>query len=279
MLDRLLAADPRYVVHELLTRDWEALSSRDVAAELARFDLHRVGQLPLFENVLELSTPAGARGELRGLDEREREAAKDVAVGRFLRRDVFVRGAPMLDAAGSRALFAETPFGATTRAPPPEVTLPHHTLRFSGPVYAPLLDALGRRAAPLLELAATEPELASLPMASVLEAARNLINAGVAAPFAERVEGTWELEAAAPDDDGAWTCALAHDRRALAAIDDAEGAPRITLASRPLGAAVTLPRRTMRARSRRCSRSAAPSRSRAGSPDLVKLGVVRRTRG
>lgn len=277
MIDVLLVADPRYVVHELLTRDWEAFSSSDVADELARVDLHRVGQLPLWENVLELATPAGALDGLRGLGERDLEAKKDAAVGRLLRRDVFVRGAPRLDAAGSRAFFAETPFGATTRAPASEVSLPHHTLTFSGSVYAPLLDALGRRAAPLIDLARTEPELASLPIASVLEAARNLVIAGVAAPFVERVDGIWELEAAAPDDDGAWTVDLAHDRRALAAVDDPQGATRVTLASRALGAGVTLSKDDARALASLLALRG-PVALEGRLADLVKLGVVRRVR-
>ena len=72
---------PAYVVHETMHAHWVPMYFADLARELAKADLHFVGQLPLHLNYRDLAVPEGVADALIQVTDRaEFEGLKDYAL-------------------------------------------------------------------------------------------------------------------------------------------------------------------------------------------------------
>lgn len=101
MAERFLADmqshDPAYVVHELLTPQWDPLAFADVFADMSAVGLGYVGDALLLENVEEHALLPAIYEEIQTVsDPLLRETTKDLLQNRFFRRDVYARNPPTI---------------------------------------------------------------------------------------------------------------------------------------------------------------------------------------
>ena len=145
-----------YAAHEYFVADWHPMYFADVAREAGEHGLCFAGQLPLYRAVPELVVPRSLTNVLARVKDRMAfETLADFATNAFFRHDLFVGGAARLDGATRRAWAETTPFGTLVPAEEikREVRLPHHTLRYDGPIFDALVARLAERRANVNELA------------------------------------------------------------------------------------------------------------------------------
>ncbi len=174
---------PAYVVHETMHAHWVPMYFADLARELAKADLHFVGQLPLHLNYRDLAVPEGVADALIQVTDRaEFEGLKDYALNEFFRCDVYVKGrAPRSDLV-TDAYLDSTPMGAVDDGPRREVKLAHHTLHFNGEIFDVMLPLFTQRAWSVDELVKV-PELARFEPSRVRAAVLQLTLANQLAPM------------------------------------------------------------------------------------------------
>jgi SAM-dependent methyltransferase len=190
MLATMTEMGSSYVVHEYLQPHWHPLYFADVATEMAREELHFIGQLPLHLNYRDLSLSASLLPLFEGVRDRLAfEALKDVARNEFFRRDVYVKGrAPRSDEV-TRAYLETTPFGtlgaeATLSR---EVHLGGPVLRFEGALFETLIPLLASGAT-TVEALSKRPDLAVFGDATLRSAMQQLLLGGLVAPMRRSTE-------------------------------------------------------------------------------------------
>jgi SAM-dependent methyltransferase len=95
LLARFRAADPHYLVHELLTPHGGPLDFREVASDMARGGLHYIGSADPAESCPRSALPRGCRDSIDNVaDPLERETLRDIVVNRFFRFDLSRRPGP-----------------------------------------------------------------------------------------------------------------------------------------------------------------------------------------
>ena len=233
ILERMRSADPRYVAHEFLGPDWQAMPFADVQSEMAEIGLEFAADAQIVENLLEHVLPAPLVAHVRRQDGRlSQEMAKDFASNRFFRSDVYVRPAGEDDAAGG-APVSDVLLGLekTPQELPDTVDLPDRQVTLTGERPARLRDALAFRAKSVAEIRAL-PEFSAVDetgvpgLVTLMTAGRALI------PFARR--GTQEAPAPA----GPIRVCPPLNRKLLNAIDR-PGSP-VVLASPTAGTGVSV---------------------------------------
>lgn len=173
----------QYVVHEYMHAHWVPMYFSELAREMAAADLYFVGQLPLHLNYRDLAVPASLAAALADVGDRITfETLKDYALNEFFRCDVYVKGkAPRSDLV-TAAYFDDTPFGVAEAPLRREVRLPHHTLKFVGPIFDALFPALSAGPCSVVELA-RRPELLDHEVSRIRDAVVRLTLAGQLVPM------------------------------------------------------------------------------------------------
>lgn len=185
LVDRLVAADPRYVAHEYLNEHWTAFDAAAVIGMFAELGLGHAGRMSFHHNHLALCVPPRFGPQFTGLDAAGIESLKDFYINTTFRWDLF-SASPRQDwTPAERAAAADLWF----RKASPRATLPH-TVKFgtvevgiAGPPHEELLAVMGDRGWTLAELLDAR-ELAAFTPASIIEA----IDLGVATALF-RVDG------------------------------------------------------------------------------------------
>ena len=182
--DRLKKLPSSYLAHELLTRDWQAFSFIDVAAELSEAKLTYVGSAHLTDHVDRVNFTEEQRGFLATLtDPLLGETTRDMIIGRQFRRDIYVKGVASLRPASAHERWLDTRFALTTPADEVELTFDTAlgTLQLRPEVYKPVIDILDRgpmTVRKLIEL----PPAAKLEWGGLIDAIRVLVGRGVLQP-------------------------------------------------------------------------------------------------
>jgi SAM-dependent methyltransferase len=184
MLATMEAQGLPYIVHEYLHAHWVPMYFAQVAWEMAQNDLHFVGELPLHLNFRDLAIPPALAKLFENVTDRATfESLKDFALNTFLRKDIYVKGAPRRSAAATDAYFDSTAFGLlSTRPIERKVSLPHAPLRLEGAAYDALFAALAAGAATVKELA-ERPGLAGLGASKVRSSLLRALLADYATPM------------------------------------------------------------------------------------------------
>ncbi len=184
MLAEVLKKDVSYVLHEHFNDDSTALAFADVARDLARGDLHFVGQIPHHLNYRDLAVPASVLPVFEGADRAWFESLKDYATNAFFRRDVYQKGSRAPAPAALATYLDDGAFGTVSPAGdvPRSVELSHCTMTFSGTIFDALIEALGD-APTTVDTLLANPGLASFGRPRVHDALRNLLVSGVVAPM------------------------------------------------------------------------------------------------
>jgi SAM-dependent methyltransferase len=159
-IERLKKTSRAYLAHELLTRDWEAFSFGDVAAELAEAKLAYVGSAYLTDGVDRVNFTEEQQAFLASLDDPVlREETRDMLLGRQFRRDVFAKGAMAASEARLRAAWLDTRFAMTSPLGDVDMTFdtPVGKLQLRADVHGALIDLLRRGPITLREAIAQLP--------------------------------------------------------------------------------------------------------------------------
>src|SRR5262249_36874337 len=203
-LERLRKLPTSYLAHELLTRDWQAFSFADVAAELAEAKLRYLGTAHLMDHVDRVNFTEKERGLLAEIgDPLIEETVRDMIIGRQFRRDIFVKGFTPLEPLPARERWLQTRF--VLSSPSEEVQLTFETtlgtLALRPDVYQPVIDALADGPITLRELIERMPG-SKLEWGSLTDAIKVLIGRGELQPAlpaeneSERVTTTQAFNAA-----------------------------------------------------------------------------------
>jgi len=199
MLEKMTRLGMSYVAHEYLHAHWAPFYFAQIAAEMAAGGLFFVGQLPLYLNYKDLAVPPPLAPVFAPISDRIAfESLKDFAINESFRRDVFVKGHPPRSETALRTYLEETLFGGTLAGGslPREVTLPHQTLKFAGPIFDSLLPVLEKEAASVDTLA-TRSELSAFERPRIVDAVTRLALAEVIVP---RIRAASSLAAPASAD-------------------------------------------------------------------------------
>jgi SAM-dependent methyltransferase len=160
-MERFKKLPPSYLAHELLTRDWEAFSFGDVAAELAEAKLVYVGSAYLTDGVDRVNFEEAQQKFLATLDDPIlREETGDMLLGRQFRRDVFAKGIPEASPATLYARWLDTRFAMTTAAADFDMTFETAVgkLQLRSEVHGPLIELLQDGPITLRELVERLPQ-------------------------------------------------------------------------------------------------------------------------
>jgi hypothetical protein len=179
-LERLKSLPRTYLAHELLTRDWQAFTFGDVAAELAEAKLVYLGSAYLTDGVDRVNFDEAQQKFLAALDDPVlREETRDMLLGRQFRRDVFAKGIPEASAASLHARWLDTRFVMTTTAADFDMTFETAVgkLQLRADVHGPLIDLLHQGPVVLRELIARLPEHPS-NLSSITDILKILIGRG-----------------------------------------------------------------------------------------------------
>ena len=105
---------PAYLAHELLTRDWEAFSFSEVAADLAEAKLVYAASAYLTDSVDRVNYTDVQHKFVAGLENPAlQEDTRDMLLGRQFRRDVFAKGAAATNPIRLRSRWLDTRFVMT----------------------------------------------------------------------------------------------------------------------------------------------------------------------
>ncbi len=145
-IERLKKTPRDYLAHELLPRDWEALSFGDVARDLADAKLVYVGSAYLTNSVDRVNFTEEQQNFLKSLsDPILAEVTRDMILARQFRRDIFVKGLVPLAETQARTHWLNTRFAMTTPGNIFDMTFDTALgkLQLRPDIYAPMLEILG----------------------------------------------------------------------------------------------------------------------------------------
>jgi SAM-dependent methyltransferase len=203
-LDRLRKLPPSYLVHELMTRDWQAFSFVDLAQELAAAKLTFLGSAHLTDHVDRVNFTEEQQELLAQIaDPLINETARDMIVGRQFRRDVFAKGLTLLAPLPCRERWLATRF--VLSSPPADIELTFDTplghFQLRSDVYQPVVEAFAGGPITLREVVERLPE-SKLSWTSLTDAIKVLVGQGHLQPAlpsedeATRVASTQAFNAA-----------------------------------------------------------------------------------
>jgi SAM-dependent methyltransferase len=196
--DRLKKLPASYLAHELLTRDWQAFSFTDVAAELADAKLTYVGSAHLTDHVDRVNFTEQQQVFLAQIgDASLGEATRDMIIGRQFRRDIFVKGVTSLRPLPARERWLDTRLALSTPAAEIDLTFDTAlgTIQLRPDMYKPVIEVLDRGPMTVRELV-DSPPAARLEWIGLLDAIKVLVGRGDLQP-ALPAEGDAEREASA----------------------------------------------------------------------------------
>jgi SAM-dependent methyltransferase len=202
--DRLKKLPASYLAHELLTRDWQAFSFTDVAAELAEAKLTFVGSAHLTDHVDRVNFTEAQQGFLAQIaDHALGETTRDMIIGRQFRRDIFVKGVTSVRPLPARERWLDTRLALTTPADEIDLTFETAlgTIQLRPDMYKPVIEVLDRGPMTVRELVASPPA-ARLEWSGLLDAIKVLVGRGDLQPAlpveneAERAESVGRFNAA-----------------------------------------------------------------------------------
>jgi SAM-dependent methyltransferase len=202
--DRLKKLPASYLAHELLTRDWQAFSFTDVAAELAEAKLTYVGSAHLVDHVDRVNFTEAQQSFLAQITDRALgETTRDMIIGRQFRRDIFVKGVTSVRPLPARERWLDTRFGLTTPASEIDLTFDTAlgTIQLRPDMYKPVIEVLDQGPMTVRELVASPPA-AKLEWSGLLDAIKVLVGRGDLQPAlpaeneAERAASTRDFNAA-----------------------------------------------------------------------------------
>jgi SAM-dependent methyltransferase len=202
--DRLKKLPASYLAHELLTRDWQAFSFTDVAAELAEAKLTHVGSAHLTDHVDRVNFTEEQQKFLAQIaDQALGETTRDMIIGRQFRRDIFVKGVASVRPLPARERWLDTRFALTTPASEIDLTFDTAlgTIQLRPDMYKPVIEVLDRGPMTVRELVASPPA-AKLEWSGLLDAIKVLVGRGDLQPAlpaeneAERAASTRGFNAA-----------------------------------------------------------------------------------
>src|SRR5262245_23504971 len=179
-LERLRKLPASYLAHELLTRDWQAFSFADVAAELAEAKLRYLGPAHLTDHVDRVNFTEAQQSFLAQIaDPALGETTRDMIIGRQFRRDIFVKGVASVRPLPARERWLDTRFALTTPAGEIDLTFDTAlgTIQLRPDMYKPVIEVLGRGPMTVRELVASEPA-ARLEWTGLIDAIRVLVGRG-----------------------------------------------------------------------------------------------------
>jgi hypothetical protein len=183
-LERLRKLPASYLAHELLTRDWQAFSFADVAAELAEAKLRYLGSAHLTDHVDRVNFTEQQQGLLTEIgDPLIEETARDMIIGRQFRRDIFVKGFTPLQPLPARERWLQTRFVLSSPSDEVQLTFetPLGTFALRPDVYRPVIDALADGPITLRDLIERMPA-SKLEWGSLTDAIKVLIGRGELQP-------------------------------------------------------------------------------------------------
>jgi SAM-dependent methyltransferase len=178
--DRLKKLPASYLAHELLTRDWQAFSFTDVAAELAEAKLTFVGSAHLTDHVDRVNFTEAQQGFLTQIaDPALGETTRDMIVGRQFRRDLFVKGVASVRPLPARERWLDTRLALTTPADEIDLTFDTAlgTIQLRPDMYKPVIEVLDRGPMTVRDLVASEPA-AKLEWTGLTDAIKVLVGRG-----------------------------------------------------------------------------------------------------
>ncbi len=232
VLERMREADPRYVTHEFLGPDWQALPFADVQSEMAEIGLDFAADAQIVENLLDHVLPSALVEHVRRQDGRvAQEMAKDFAGNRFFRSDVYVRPDPGRGGDDDPLSGVLLGLEKSPQELPETIDLPDRQVTLTGDRPGALKDFLAFRAMTVAEIL-DNPDLAAggsaglLDMAKLMTAGRRLL------PFARR-----GVDAPATPDGPIRACPPLN-RKLLDAVDQPGAA--VVLASPAAGTGISI---------------------------------------
>jgi len=149
-------AEP-YLVHELMSENWEALCVTQVRAEMATLGLAPVGSATLIENFDSLVLGRDARKALAAISENDvRELARDFLITQSFRSDVFVRAGRRLNEDERYQRLRATTFALARprRAIKYSMATPAGRLRYGNAAARDIVSVLSAGPASLAEITA-----------------------------------------------------------------------------------------------------------------------------
>jgi SAM-dependent methyltransferase len=149
-------AEP-YLVHELMSENWEALCVTQVRAEMATLGLAPVGSATLIENFDSLVLGRDARKALAAICENDvRELARDFLITQSFRSDVFVRAGRRLNEDERYQRLQATTFALARprRAIKYSMATPAGRLRYGNAAARDIVSVLSAGPASLAEITA-----------------------------------------------------------------------------------------------------------------------------
>jgi SAM-dependent methyltransferase len=144
-----------YLVHELMTENWQPLSVTEVRSAMASIGLAPVGSATMIENFDSLVLRRAARKALGTISDADaRELARDFLINQFFRRDVFVRAGRRLDQKDRRRRLRETTFSLSRprRAIKYTTVTPAGRLKYGNAVARSIVSVLSASPASLAEV-------------------------------------------------------------------------------------------------------------------------------
>jgi SAM-dependent methyltransferase len=174
-----------YLIHELMSENWQALCVTQVRAEMASIGLTPVGSATLIEDFDSLVLGRDSRKLLAAISNADvREMARDFLINQFFRCDVFSRaGRQMKEDERRHRLCASTfALARPRRAIKYTMTSPAGRLRFGNPAARGIVSGLSAGPASLAEIIAKS----TLPGQDVLANLLVLCAAGAVWPVEQR---------------------------------------------------------------------------------------------
>jgi SAM-dependent methyltransferase len=160
-IERLKQTPRDYLAHELLPRDWQALSFGDVARQLADAKLVYVASAHLTDGVDRVNLTELQQQFVATIsDPVLAEVTRDMIIARQFRRDVFVKGRMPLDEMQARTRWLNTRFALTSPGNIIDMTIDTALgkLQLRPDIYTPLLKVLSEGSVTLRNLIDRLPE-------------------------------------------------------------------------------------------------------------------------
>jgi hypothetical protein len=179
-IDRLRKLPRSYLAHELLTRNWQAFSFADVAAELADAKLTYLASAHLTDHVDRVNFTEAQQGFLAQIaDPLLAETTRDMIIGRQFRRDIFVKGFAPLRPPLARERWLQTRLALSVPAEDVQLTFETAlgTLQLRPEIYKPVIEVLDRGPMTIRELIELLPT-SRLEWVSLTDAVKVLIGRG-----------------------------------------------------------------------------------------------------
>jgi SAM-dependent methyltransferase len=179
-MDRLKKLPRSYLAHELLTRNWQAFSFVDVAAELADAKLTYLASAHLIDHVDRVNFTESQQSFLAKItDPLLGETTRDMIIGRQFRRDIFVKGVMRLPSLLARERWLRTRFVLSVPADEVQMTFDTAlgTLQLRPDIYKPVIEVLNEGPMTLRELM-ERPAVSRLEWVSLTDAIKVLVGRG-----------------------------------------------------------------------------------------------------